>query len=53
MRQFLPPCVLLIELIGAPSSGFAVVFAEDVPDVSTVDDPPGKIPFRRCPSLLI
>jgi hypothetical protein len=34
-------------------SGFAVVFAVDVPDVPTVDNPPGKLPSRLCPSLLI
>ena len=33
--------------------GFAVVFAEDVPDVPSQDNPPGKLPSRRCPSLLI
>ncbi len=26
--------------------GFAVVFAVDVPDVHTVDNPPGKLPSR-------
>ena len=34
-------------------SGFAVVFAEDVPDVPSQDKPPGTLLSRLCPSLLI